>query len=423
MKLFYLTLFIFFFSFKFFSQDDNLNNQANTILKTYFEAFSWEERLSTVINPDQVADYMEDRYEDAIFNGLQDTSTYIYALWKTIRSRPLIKHRKVENYFKKTYSVNYNNTNYRGEYLFRLDNGKLLIDWMATQGIGELSLKAFEIKKPVDYVMLRGSIQLDEHKYPEKLPDYFTVKIRSEGSSSYERAVIYKNSENGKKLMDDLFDLKQHKKVFWVKYFNWVSRDNNKYRPLLENVRLIGYINSIESDSYINLNENSRISLESPNLIDDKKQYDLKKTQIIQEEIKKEEERAERDKARKEKEYFSELIKSRTVLPLKVLNSSSVEYFDKVVELYGFLELSDYYNYGYDDKEASHYSFKLKDPDYAVVQIYFLKQNCKPIYELLTSKKKVAVKVKAVAKKYLQEGNWGNILMEGISYEVLEYKE
>ena len=403
---------------------DELNLIANEQLKKYCFASTWQERLPLVLNSVETSKFMEKKYTEP-FRNPNDTSSYMNKIYHDIITKPLIKDSKIDNYFKKSYSVIHNGKIKTGTYPFKLQKGNLLIDWQAMQGSSELSIKSFDLRKPTDYVLMRVKMILVEHKYEKELPDYFTVKIQQDEEGTSEYAIINKENSNSKLLLEELYDAKWHQKVIWIKQVGMASKDPNSYHQILENIRLIGFVNSVLVDSYYVEEENGstkKISIESPSINEEQNQYQQKKVKIQEKEKQDLLLKEKKEQDRKEREYFNKLILSQQI-SLKQLNASRIEYYEKPIELLGYIELSDYYNYGYSKSESTHYSYKLRDPNGDIVQIYFLKSKSKTLFDILSQKDKIAVKVKVVASSNLQEKNFGNVLLEGISFEKLEFKE
>jgi hypothetical protein len=177
-----------------------------------------------------------------------------------------------------------------------------------------------------------------------------------------------------------------------------MNRDeSNTYQPTVENLRIIGYVNSIDSDSWIiSESENdivNKVCVEDKNL-----QIDIEK--------------------------YNSYIKNKSLIEsaspnLKTINSAKTEFFDKQINVFGYLKLDDYYNWGYSKSQETHYSFKLYDGT-QTVQVYFPKSSSKEIFDLLKTTNKLAVKITGIAYKRYQEDNFGNILIEGIKYEILK---
>lgn len=403
---------------------EELNLIANEQLKKYLSANTWEERLPCVLHPDETSKFMEKRYSANGPFTPNDTSSFIYKIYQNIITKPLIKETKLKDYYKKSYSFNFQGKLRTGTYPFKLVDGNLLIDWMVSTETSELTLKSFDLRKPKDYVFMRVQMVLVEHKYEKELPDYFTVRIQQNDEGVSEYALIHKDNPNSQILLEELYDGNTHQKVIWIKPVGMASKDPSSYYQLLENIRLIGFVNSVVNDSYYVDEENGvakKINVESPNLLEEQKQFQLKKDNILEKEKQEKLLKEQKERERKEKEYFDNIILSQPI-SLKQLNASRIEYYSKTLELSGYLVLSDYYNYGYGKSEATHYSFRLKDPNGDDIQIYFLKEKCKPFFERLSKTSKIPVKVKVIAYLNLQEQNIGNLLMEGISIEELQIK-
>jgi hypothetical protein len=350
---------------------------------------------------------MEERYGELNFNNLHsDSTSSLNKLKKAFTSNkdPWIKVKGYNNYYKKK-TVYYLKNNFGADvkqvstYYVVLKNNSLLLDWEASVGFSELSMKAFDIKKPSKYYFMRVQMELCESFYDKDyLPDYFCVQIKQDGEIFSEKAIVSKSSENGLALYEQLSDGKSHSKVIWLRYVNLMNRDeSNTYQPTVENLRIIGYVNSIDSDSWIiSESENdivNKVCVEDKNL-----QIDIEK--------------------------YNSYIKNKSLIEsaspnLKTINSAKTEFFDKQINVFGYLKLDDYYNWGYSKSQETHYSFKLYDGT-QTVQVYFPKSSSKEIFDLLKTTNKLAVKITGIAYKRYQEDNFGDILIEGIKYEILK---
>lgn len=112
-------------------------------------------------------------------------------------------------------------------------------------------------------------------------------------------------------------------------------------------------------------------------------------------------------------------IISNQPISLKRINAAKTEYCGMELEIYGYLELSDYYNWGYEDSENSHYSFKLRDNKGERVVVYFKKSISKDLFNKLVDVDELPVKLKVIAYQSKQ-GIAGDLLLEGLSYEIIE---
>lgn len=381
--------------------------KADSLVIDYLSCKSWSERLKYVIVNDNTPELMEEYYGELNFkNSLSDSTSGLYKFKKAFTSNqdPWIKVKGYNNYYKKK-TVFYLKNNFGADvkqtyinYVL-LKNKTLLLDWEATVGLSELSMKAFDIKKPSNYYYMRVQMELCESFYDKDyLPDYFCVKINQVGEIFPENAIISKSSQNGLALYEQLSDGKSHSKVIWLRYVNLMNRDeSNPYKPVVENLRIIGYVNSIDSDSwFISESENNivnKICVEDKNL-----QLDIKK--------------------------YNSYIKNKSLIEsaspnLMTINSAKTEFFDKQINVFGYLKLDDYYNWGYRKSQETHYSFRLYDGS-QTVHVYFSKSSSKEIFDLLKTTNNLPVKITGIAYKRYQEDSFGDLLIEGIKYEILK---
>jgi uncharacterized protein YmfQ (DUF2313 family) len=383
---------------------DNVNSKATETVINYLNGKNWFERSNYVIKSANTLDMMEERYQETNFErDLKDSTSYLFNLKGAVQanSDPWMKVKGVNNTYRKKISFSYGQNKSQSnvsEYIVRNDNNKFLIDWEASLGLSEMTMASFDSRKKKEYVMMRVFMSIEEN-YLEKdaLPDYFCVRINQEGDAFSVEALISRKSELGLQLLDKLLDGKWHKKIIYVRYVDLLSRKQNDYSKTKENLRLIGFVNSIEFDNWIIENDQVgkpiKLNLEDSNLKIDIKNFEsyLKNKSLI----------------------------DNAPLKLKTLNAAKFDYYQQQVTLYGYIDIDNYYNYSYYGTESSHYSFKLSDNEYDYANIYFKKVNSKNLFDLVSREGKVPVKIIAINKDK-QEGNIGHILLEGISFELLK---
>ena len=385
----------------------DVNSKADSIIIQYLSSKSWAERTKYVILKDNTLEAMEERYSEFDLNAMQKDSTSSLSLLKaafTSNKDPWIKVKGFENYYKKK-AIYYLKNGFgvdvkqSSNYFVYIKNNSALIDWEASIGLSEITTKSFDLKKAAKYYSMRVNMELCETFYDkDALPDYYCVKFQQDDGSFSENAIISKTNANGLALYEQLSDGKAHSKVIWIRYASLLNRDEtNSYKPVIEDLRIIGYINSVNYDSWLvgktETNIEDKISLEDKNL-----QKDIEK--------------------------FNSYIKNKSIIEsanpnLKTINSAKTEYFDKQTTFYGYLKLDDYFNWGYNNSQETHYSFKLNDGA-ATVQIYFSKGISKELFDKLKSTNQIAVKIIGIPYKKYQESNFGNILIEGVKYEILK---
>jgi hypothetical protein len=384
---------------------DLVNETATETINNYLSSKTWLERSKYVIQLPNTLEHMEERYDEINFEKeLKDSTSYIYNVRLTfqLNSDPWLKIKGLPNYYKKKITVYYGAAKSKSnvtEYYVKNINGKSLIDWEASVYHSDVSLDILDNRKRKEYVMMRVLMKIEDNFWNKNdLPDYFAVRINQEGDNISKEAIIYKKSENGMKLYDQLIDGKWHKKVIWIKYFDCLTKQQKSLNKTIIDNRLIGHVNSIEFDNWIIENNQAgniiRLSMEDPNLSNEIKKYEsyLKVKELI----------------------------SNPSLKLKTLNAAKVEYYDKEIVVFGYINLDSYYNWGYRNSDLTHYSFKLKDENYETVHIYMNKLNSKKLFDELTNNEDLAVKIKGIPYKNKQEANFGNILIEGISFEILK---
>ena len=387
------------------AQDDmNLvSSKCSEIVNKYLSSKTWLERSKYIIQRPNTLEMMEKRYDERNFElELLDSTSWVFNAKRSFENNndPWLKVKGVNNYFRKKLTIKFgNNQSNTTTFLIKNTNNSLSIDWEASVGVSEASMDAFDTRKKKEYTMMRVFMKIEDNSFNKNdLQDYFFVRINQDGDAVSKEAVVFKDSENGKKLFDILADGQWHTKVIWIKYFDCLNKDQNSFNKTVNNIRLIGYINSIDNDNWIiepdASGKDSKIQLEDPNLSNEIKKYEnyLKADALI----------------------------TNPPLKIKTLNAARVEYYEKQVVLYGYLSIDSYYNYGYRDSEITHYSFDLNDKEFGSVQVYMRKVISKNLFDQLTTKKALAVKVTAIPYKIKQESNFGDVLLEGLSVEVIE---
>lgn len=383
---------------------DIVNSKAKETVINYLNGKNWSERSNYVFKSTNTLELMEERYQETNFErDLKDSTSYLFNLKRAAEanSNPWMKVKGVSNTYRNKFTFSYGKNNTLSEtteYIVKNDNNKFLIDWEASLGLSEMTMASFDSRKKKDYVMMRVYMLIEED-YLEKdaLPDYFCVRIYQEGDKFSVEALISRKSELGLQLLDQLLDGKWHKKIVYVKYVNLLSRNKNDYSKTKEDLRLIGFVNSIEFDNWTIENDITAQPIKQ-NIEDINLKNDIKN--------------------------FESYIKIQSLidnppLKLKTINAAKLDYFQQQVTLYGYIDLGDYYNYTYSGTESTHYSFKLSDNDFGYANIYFKKANSKSLFDLISREGKVPVKIVAINKDK-QEGNIGYILLEGLSFELLK---
>ena len=112
-------------------------------------------------------------------------------------------------------------------------------------------------------------------------------------------------------------------------------------------------------------------------------------------------------------------IESHNSIKFKGLNASKSDYYNKNIELCGYISISNYYNYGYDNADDTHYSFRLTENHNDMVQVYFKKGISKNLFDKLLETNELIVKIEAIPDKTKNKNNHDDILLEGIKYEIL----
>jgi hypothetical protein len=109
-------------------------------------------------------------------------------------------------------------------------------------------------------------------------------------------------------------------------------------------------------------------------------------------------------------------------IKLKALNASKSDYYNKNIKLCGYLSISTHYYNGYNNADDTHYSFLLTDKYGYTAQVYFIKGTSKNLFDKLIETDDLLVNIEAIPDKTKNKDNHDDILLEGIKYEILQYK-
>ena len=110
---------------------------------------------------------------------------------------------------------------------------------------------------------------------------------------------------------------------------------------------------------------------------------------------------------------------SNSTIKLKALNASKSDYYNKNIELCGYLSISTHYWNGYNNADDTHYSFLLTDKYGYTAQVYFKKGISKPLFDKLINTDYLLVNIEVIPDKNKNKDNHDDILLEGIKYEIL----
>lgn len=117
----------------------------------------------------------------------------------------------------------------------------------------------------------------------------------------------------------------------------------------------------------------------------------------------------------------TDYLERHSSIKFKVINASKSDYYNKNIELSGYISISNYYNYGYDNADDTHYSFLLADKQHSdTVQVYFKKGISKTLFDKLIETEELLVKIEAIPNKTKNKNNHDAILLEGIKYVIVE---
>lgn len=383
---------------------DVINSKATETVLNYLSGKNWVERSNYVIKSINTLELMEERYQEMNFDtDLKDSTAYLSKLKSAfqVNSDPWMKVKGVNNVYRKKINVTYGQNNSESlntEYIVKNENNKFLIDWEASLGLSEMTMTSFDSRKKKEYVMMRVFMSIEENHFDKDgLPDYFCVRIYQEGDKVSQGAFISSKNEVGLKLRDQLLDGKWHKKIIYIRYVDLLSRNQKDFSKTKENLRLIGFVNSIDFDNWILENDQVGQPIKQ-NLEDSNLKNDIKKFESY---------------------ITNKSLIDNAPLKLKTINAAKLDYYQQQVTLYGYIDLNNYYNYSYSGTESIFYSFKLSDNEYNSANIYFKKVNSKKLFDLISQEGELPVKIIAINKDK-QDGNFGKILLEGISFELLK---
>lgn len=139
--------------------------------------------------------------------------------------------------------------------------------------------------------------------------------------------------------------------------------------------------------------------------------------------------KTETAKAEEQSSDKAEELISKQKPSLKIITHTLDEYLDKEIDVYGYCELDDYYNYEYINSQSTHYVIMVSDKrSYDKIKVYFIKNSKnKKLLDILDQRDPVPMKLKIIflsSKNADSNGrlitNMGMPQFEGLSWEVID---
>ncbi len=150
--------------------NSDINAKADSVVIKYLSTKNWSERLKFVIVNEKTPELMEEQYGELNLNTLLGDSTSSLNKLKNgfINNKdPWLKVKGFDNYYKKK-TIFYIKNRFGADdeqvitYYVFVKNNIVLLDWEASLGLSELSIKAFDLKKPGKYYSMRVKMELCE---------------------------------------------------------------------------------------------------------------------------------------------------------------------------------------------------------------------------------------------------------------------
>ena len=186
--------------------------KKENIIQAYIEAGSAKGRARYVLNPKTALPRIEKYYEET---NLKD---------RTLEEAERIDGEgdpKPGEYGK--YRVSWtNHRGYRGTAIHYIKNTRdgLKIDWDATSGFNEMSLKVYKIIRPAGLKVFRCEAQLDDHygfTRPQMARSYYSILLQDPDAIPEMWGYVRKESKLGKRLFDILKDGETHAITFKIR--------------------------------------------------------------------------------------------------------------------------------------------------------------------------------------------------------------
>ncbi|MGE3757615.1 MAG: hypothetical protein AB7H97_07660 [Pseudobdellovibrionaceae bacterium] len=205
------------------------SNPAETVLKKYLDARSWEARLDFVRKPDVVKPLMIEWYKEIDFSKGKpylrleaDPETKASDLkeggWTNIR----VVFAEGQNAFGSTVQD-------AAWYSLQLTSSGFKIDWEASVSYNPMTFKAMQAQKPTDPQKFRVFAELaNYYNYEFRDSDSYLYSIRLHEPETYESVYGYikRDSPDGKRLYEILKDGQKHPVILNVRYHPYASQNN-----------------------------------------------------------------------------------------------------------------------------------------------------------------------------------------------------
>lgn len=197
------------------------SNAAESVVKNYLKAKTWEDRLKYVRNPELVKPLMSERYKGVDLSGGKPFLRLEPEDGKKLRNLKVgdwIGIKAVFEEGKNAFGATVQDASW---YVLLLTDSGFKIDWEASVVYNPMTFKAMEAQRPTQSQKFRVMVELaDYYNYEFRDGQYYLYSLRLTEPDSYQSVYGYikKDSADGKKIYEILKDGQKHPLILKIRY-------------------------------------------------------------------------------------------------------------------------------------------------------------------------------------------------------------
>ena len=188
------------------------SQQPEDVIEDYFAAKKWEDKLSTVLDPERTKPLMERYYRD-----INVTNTGIEAMIRLDGEAEV----NVGEYVK--LKVRYGNRT-RVYYVKRSEKNGYKINWQASLGINEMPRNVYTAQRSMEPMQFRVTATLSDyygHEFKNKRMWYWSINL-----SNWLYGYVRKDSKIGRRMYELLQDGQNHNLMVKIRFISETGYGN-----------------------------------------------------------------------------------------------------------------------------------------------------------------------------------------------------
>lgn len=197
-------------------------SSPENVMEDYIEAKTWQDRLATVLHREKTKTRMEKYYSDTRLGGSEVEEIVRIDGEKEIDVGEYIK-------LKVSYTTSRDRRNTHLYYVKRTSDG-YKIDWEASLGINEMSLKAYQVQRLINSMIFRVTAKLDDYynyEFRNAYSGYLSVSLSDDGPGFPLYGYAKRDSKHGKRIYEILKDGEEHNLIVQVRFLRGGDYDSN----------------------------------------------------------------------------------------------------------------------------------------------------------------------------------------------------